>query len=147
MGNRLLDKGYLSYKRLGYAWPAYAVFRYGVQVGVVESRDDHWHARIDGHQGNWARTRVAAVLAALAKSRAKVHEVPAPVADSALEEVVVGNIGTVYSGHDAIEAHRKYLAYKEMSERNYGRAAGEAVTWLRGGELYAEHFGVSEEDA
>ena len=62
-------------------------------------------------------------------------------------EVVVGNVGTVYSGEDAAVASVKYADYRELSEANLGRAAGESVTWLQDGEVYREYVGtVDRED-
>lgn len=63
---------------------------------------------------------------------------------TSINEVVVGNIGTVYSGPSSLEAHRVYLAYRDQSVSGSGRAGGEDVTWLRDGEVYAEHEGAAD---
>jgi len=53
-------------------------------------------------------------------------------------EIIVGNIGTVYSGDRANEARIEFEAYSENARNGYGRAAGEDVTWFKGGEIYKE---------
>ncbi len=53
-------------------------------------------------------------------------------------EIIVGNIGTVYSGRDRNEAAKRYSIYVSMSQSGYGRAANETVTWMRDGEVYQE---------
>jgi len=55
-----------------------------------------------------------------------------------LHEIIVGNIGTVYSGSDAAEAEAKFDAYMVLSQQGYGRAGNEPVTWMRDGEIHAE---------
>lgn len=60
-------------------------------------------------------------------------------------EIIVGNVGTVYSGTDKKEARRVYDEYVEQSQGNYGRAAGESVTWMREDELFLEHRGTVED--
>ena len=55
-------------------------------------------------------------------------------------EIVVGNIGCVYSGKNVKEAIEIFQAYVEFSKDQVGRAAGEAVTWLLNGEMYKEYF-------
>jgi hypothetical protein len=57
-------------------------------------------------------------------------------------QVVVGNIGTVYSGNDASKARRAFEEYKEQSLTNYGRAAGESVTWFENGEIMRAYIGI-----
>jgi hypothetical protein len=59
-------------------------------------------------------------------------------------EVVVGNIGTVYSGRNGFEANKKYSTYMKQSKDGYGRAGGEDVTLLKDGEISKEHFGTVE---
>jgi len=56
-------------------------------------------------------------------------------------EVVVGNIGTVYSGNDESEANAKWNSYVAASRESYGRASGETVTWLEDGEIRCESDG------
>lgn len=53
--------------------------------------------------------------------------------------VLVGNIGTVYEGPLFKQALEDYAEYKQQSETNYGRAAGEPVTLLKDGEIKWEH--------
>ncbi len=56
-------------------------------------------------------------------------------------EVIVGNIGTVYSGSDESTARAQFEYYENDSRTGYGRAGGEDVTLLAGGEIIREHFG------
>ena len=58
-------------------------------------------------------------------------------------EVVVGNIGTVYTGNYA-EAEKAFREYRHQSVKRYGRAAGENVIWFRDGEIYKEYVGKLE---
>lgn len=53
-------------------------------------------------------------------------------------EVLVGNIGTVYSGPLFKQALKDYGEYKRQSIDNYGRAAGEPVILLQDGEPIME---------
>ena len=57
-------------------------------------------------------------------------------------EVIVGNIGNVYSGNDAKEANDIWYEYSNQSANNYGRAAGEDVILMRDGEPLGEYFGT-----
>lgn len=59
-------------------------------------------------------------------------------------ELIVGNIGTVYSGNNKADALGKFSLYKGQSIGNYGRAAGENVTLMRDGEPWMEYFGTQE---
>lgn len=59
-------------------------------------------------------------------------------------EVVIGNIGTVYSGTDRGEAEETFRSYVKDSKAGYGRAAGEDVTLLDGDEIIDEHFGSAD---
>lgn len=54
-------------------------------------------------------------------------------------EIIVGNIGSVYIGSDDKAARRAYREYVDQSKSDYGRAAGESVTWLQNGEVKREH--------
>ena len=56
-------------------------------------------------------------------------------------EVLVGNLGCVYKGENSVEAHAQYATYCAQSESNVGRAAGEDVTIMQGGEPIGEHRG------
>jgi hypothetical protein len=49
-------------------------------------------------------------------------------------EVIVGNIGTVYSGTNRHEAEGAYNEYVVASKLKAGRAAGEQVTMMKDGE-------------
>jgi hypothetical protein len=57
-------------------------------------------------------------------------------------EVIVGNIGTVYSGHSQKEALDNYREYKKQSMDNYGRAAREPVCLFKNGEPVRQHAGL-----
>jgi hypothetical protein len=57
-------------------------------------------------------------------------------------EVIVGNIGSVYSGTDETLARATFATYKQNSIDNYGRAAGEDVTLMRNDEPVEEFFGT-----
>jgi hypothetical protein len=56
-------------------------------------------------------------------------------------EVVVGNIGKVYSGNDEVEAGKEFNEYCEQSKDGYGRAAYEAVSLFKNDELINEYAG------
>ena len=56
-------------------------------------------------------------------------------------EVIVGNIGTVYSGSSNLEASKVYASYVKDSKAGYGRAGGESVTLMHNGEPEREHLG------
>lgn len=56
-------------------------------------------------------------------------------------EVIVGNIGTVYSGANPVKAAIAYGVYKRKSLAGDGRAASESVTWMRDGHIKKEHLG------
>ena len=59
-------------------------------------------------------------------------------------EVIVGNVGSVYSGKSASDASMTWIAYVDQSNSGRGRAAGESVTLLRDGEIVKEHDGIVE---
>lgn len=52
--------------------------------------------------------------------------------------VVVGNIGTTYVGRER-PARAEYDRARRDSSASYGRASGEPVTLLLGGEIVAEY--------
>ena len=54
-------------------------------------------------------------------------------------EVVVGNIGTVYSGVSLSLAKRDFREYVRQSLAVYGRAGNEQVTLFQDGEIIDEH--------
>ena len=56
-------------------------------------------------------------------------------------EVVVGNIGTVYSGGIHAVADEKFSEYVRQSKTGNGRAGGEDVTILKNGDIFAEFIG------
>jgi len=60
-------------------------------------------------------------------------------------EVIVGNIGTVYSGNNFMQAQTRYSSYVKDSRANRGRAAGEAVTLIHNGEIRCEYAGTLNE--
>lgn len=62
----------------------------------------------------------------------------------AKHEVVVGNIGTVHSSNKS--GLQAYLEYRKLSKDNYGRAAGEDVTWFIDDEPRMEHIGSLTEE-
>lgn len=58
-----------------------------------------------------------------------------------MHEIIVGNIGTVYSGDDEGEAGRTFASYKDQSATNKGRAGREDITWIKDGKIFMEHYG------
>jgi hypothetical protein len=60
-------------------------------------------------------------------------------------EVIVGNIGTVYSGSNHLEATRTWASYVKDSKSGGGRADGESVTLMKNGEIEREHIGHNED--
>lgn len=61
-------------------------------------------------------------------------------------EVIVGNIGIVYTGPSLIEAKTAFVTYQEQSEKGIGRTAGESVTVMQDGEPMHEYDYVPEEE-
>ena len=59
-------------------------------------------------------------------------------------EVVVGNIGTVYSGGSKTQAAVKYASYVKQSKKGVGRAGGEDVAMFKDGDIVREHGGTRE---
>jgi hypothetical protein len=55
--------------------------------------------------------------------------------------IIVGNIGTVVTDDTWSEAQAAYTEYCHQSRTNYGKAAGEDVTWLMDGEVYKDFKG------
>lgn len=53
-------------------------------------------------------------------------------------EVLVGNVGNVYSGSSEAEAREVFGEYARQSTTRCGRAAGERVTLLVDGEILSE---------
>lgn len=59
-------------------------------------------------------------------------------------EVVVGNIGIVYSGFRIVDALQTYNDYVDASKEDHGRAAGETVTMMFDGEITTEYVGENQ---
>jgi lipoprotein-anchoring transpeptidase ErfK/SrfK len=66
--------------------------------------------------------------------------------NSILYEVIIGNIGTVYSGKDGFEAFKRFQIYSGQSKGNYGRATGEDVTLMKNGEIRKEFIGSTSRE-
>ena len=60
-------------------------------------------------------------------------------------EVVVDNVGTVYSGTSGVEARKEYAAYVKQSRTRMGRAGGESVTLYKNGGTVKEHYGSNDQ--
>lgn len=54
-------------------------------------------------------------------------------------EVVVGNIGTVYSGTSKSDTAMTWIAYVDQSKSGKGRAGNEPVTMFCDGEIVKEY--------
>lgn len=59
-------------------------------------------------------------------------------------EVIVGNIGAVYTGHSEADCMDAYASYVHLSAIGAGRAAGETVTALKNGHVLKEYIGSQE---
>lgn len=59
-------------------------------------------------------------------------------------EVIVGNVGTVYSGTNGFEARKVYGQYKKQSLSGVGRAGGESVVLMWEEEILWECVGVAQ---
>ena len=55
-------------------------------------------------------------------------------------QVIVGNVGQVYSGDDIADAISVYKEYVEASKMDVGRAAGEDVVLMGGDNIIDEHI-------
>lgn len=62
-------------------------------------------------------------------------------------EVIVGNVGTVYSGDDTGRAYKTYWEYVSLSKTGHGRAGAEGVSLLVDNEPVHEYFPVFGENA
>lgn len=60
--------------------------------------------------------------------------------------VLVGNVGTVYTGTDESEARRLYADWVDYSGNDAMRAYGETVTLMRGDDIACEHVPDGRED-
>jgi len=56
-------------------------------------------------------------------------------------KVIVGNIGTVHTTNNPIDANRVYGIYKKQSQSEVGRAGGEDVTIFKDDEPVLEFIG------
>ena len=56
-------------------------------------------------------------------------------------QVIVGNIGTTYTGNDKVIARETFKEYVGQSQTAHMRASGETVTLLVDGEVEKEHAG------
>ena len=56
-------------------------------------------------------------------------------------EVIVSNIGTVYSGNSLKQAKFHFNEYVEQSKTHYGRASMESVWLMKQDEIVQEHVG------
>lgn len=57
-------------------------------------------------------------------------------------EVIVSNVGTVYSGNDRAQAGNEYNDWVRLSEGTQGRASGESVTIMADGSPAVDHTGT-----
>lgn len=60
-------------------------------------------------------------------------------------QVIVGNIGCVYSGEDREDALSTFNVYVEQSQSGAGRAGGESVTMWKDGDLVREFVGTVDQ--
>lgn len=60
-------------------------------------------------------------------------------------ELIVGNVGTVYTGADEVEAQRLFNHYAALASDGRGRCAYEDVYLMQDGEPVAECRFVTEE--
>lgn len=60
-------------------------------------------------------------------------------------QIIVGNVGTVYTGSNGFKVRKIYGNYKRQSQENYGRAAGENVTVLMNDDVLYEHIGHNQQ--
>jgi hypothetical protein len=83
-------------------------------------------------------------LKRMAKTAAHEYQNPYRVRSSRNPEwqVVVGNVGTVYSGTNGAEARKTFLVYRKQSRTGQGRAAGEEVTLFKDGEPVESYWGA-----
>lgn len=61
-------------------------------------------------------------------------------------EVIVGNIGAVYSGNNYMQAQCCYSRYVKASHKREGRAADESVVLMHNGEVRSEYAGRNARD-
>lgn len=56
-------------------------------------------------------------------------------------EVIVGNVGTVHSGNNYVNACKVYGEYKRLSKGTQGQVSGEDVCLMVDGEIKLEYVG------
>ena len=61
-------------------------------------------------------------------------------------QVIVGNIGTVYSGDSKVIAFETFKEYVGQSQTSHMKASGESVVLLRDGEVEKEFLGSLAEN-
>lgn len=62
-------------------------------------------------------------------------------------DVIVGNVGVVYSGTSGFDARKLYNQYVGISAQGVGRAGNESVTLMRDGDIHLEHIGLQDIDS
>ena len=116
--------------------------------------DSTYHVHHDGkvfvtsttrgiHLGNFKAVKTAIVaIKRDANSRLKLSN-PSRVRNPNNYEVIVGNIGIVYSGSSKPDALHKYYTYMAQSKQLSGRASGEDVTLMANGHPIKEYDGAN----
>lgn len=61
--------------------------------------------------------------------------------------VIVGNVGTVYSGEDSQKASEIFAEYVEQSKSDCGHAGGEDVSLLHNDDIIQEYMGGNSQDS
>lgn len=61
-------------------------------------------------------------------------------------QVIVSNVGTVYTGTSRAMAYHEWDTYRKASQAQYGRIAGESVTLMSDGEIIEEYQGTQGAD-
>lgn len=64
-----------------------------------------------------------------------------------LYSIIVGNIGTAAEYACEKQARATFAEYVLCSKEMQGRAAGESVTLMHGGEILAEHVGALDSES
>lgn len=55
--------------------------------------------------------------------------------------IIVGNIGTVYSGTNSFMANLAFNRYVGYSKRGHSKITGESVTWFKDSDIHKEYIG------
>ena len=71
------------------------------------------------------------------------EEVTVELYRNSYHEILVGNIGTVYSGFDTVLAQQTFDTYVTQAKGDSGRAAGEDVTWIIDGNERRGYIGTN----